>query len=510
MNKIARQSLTDSGMPRRWMRRTSAVALLCCLIFTGCGEETKTPAELGQTVRQAEIDAQAACDRTDVGAVDAAVAQAEPLLAELDKLAHPTPAAGTPDPAQPLDPAAAAALAEWSAAAIRLQTIRDWAALTHEKKIRDDRLKSVKAWTYRQGRNLAVKGLLSGLAYAAGQAQTKGLSALPPVGQNLAQQAAGLTGCPPLADGSTDWAAVVVKLNGWSTTPPPGVAILLGVGWLALRQTDLALVEIDLAGIPEEVLTAPTPVAGLSVPATVPAVPPPFDPQRLLMRALIYRENELPRLASLDEARVDRLYGAGGSGTATDSTAYLQMVLHGYRFYMACEQKDHTAADRELAEMLRRAPDSPFTVLLTGERQLAAGNSGQAANGLETWLADHASDPEMVWWVEKIQARARAVRNSAGSGEPPPPFLLNREFLLEAVEHLQVGPPPPPDAEANAAPDGFARDLLQGTALVGQLTSPDAQAAAPVLEQPDPAPGTDTGAPTPAIVSPLAVPATQP
>lgn len=458
------------------------LALLLALLAVGCGEKAKTPDELLSGIQSAAVTAQTACESTDAAAADAAEKQAADLTAELQALAQPPAGA---DPTQPPAPGSvqAAALAHLPSAQEALAETKEAAALCREKKSCDDRINALSNWPYRKARPLAARAVLGSLALAAGQAQKNGLSSLPGPVRTLAEHAADLADCPPLQDGSPDWPAITAKLDGWAVSPPRAIAHLLAAGWLILDHPDMALIEVDLAALPPEKIATPASSEPLVTPGAPvgPMMPRhiPDDAKLLLLRALIFRECELPRLAALDEARFDREFVGSGQDpqavaagqVAKQQMDFIQILLHGWRFANALKKLELEAADREMAELLRRGPDSPFTILLTGERQVAGGQPDKTVVILETWLAEQAKDPEMAWWVQIIQARARVVRDSAGSGKPVPPFLFDRDFLQEVAEHLCASPSTTAAAAGGAAtPEAAVQDFEQGvwlTCLVG-------------------------------------------
>lgn len=377
------------------------LVVLVGLLLVGCPRSRPTFATLADaraaTLAQRDA-AKAAREKKDPAAALEAADAAEHALKQAEALG-----AATPD-----------ALPEVRRAA---REARQVAQETDERVKLEAQLGGLKARAYREVRGVALTAGFKGLAYAAREADARGLDALPEAVRESAKTAADWAGRKK-PDGTPDWKAVAADMDAHAAAPPKEIGVTLALGFFALGKTGLALVETEALD-----------------PA---AVADPRDRLALqLLRALVKNGNGYRRLALLE---VDAALNESGlrrdpdlakstglpvqvTGAEVIGGAHLALGA----FYL--HEKDYAAADRELALAIQAWPENPAAEFITGERLLASGDRQKAAESLEAAARGQGEDAE--WLAAKLSARARAIRD--GQADPEDGFVNDPALLAQVA-----------------------------------------------------------------------------
>ncbi len=388
------------------IRSASPVGRLALALVTllGCSRQDPLPGtvpELKDYAAKARDEAQAARTGKDPGKAEAAWKRADRAATAARELGEGKPEAD------------AALLAEITRTADDARVITE---LAREDAELAARISGLKAKTYRHARNLALGGVLEGLAIAARHAaKDPGALLSPGIGEaaDLGELISSLFSPPrPRLGTAPDWNGIAQDLEGLAATPPAAWSAFLAVAFALLGSPDLALVEV------QEVDAEAFALLDTEV-----------DPESrqtgaMLLRGFVYTLAGLPRLGAAELESLAEVSDAG-KGKSQELLAGAHLLLA----YVFSRLREWKLADRELALTLRVWPNNPAGVFLTGERLVASGEYEKAAESLE--LAFQGSDSEAL--ARRAAERARAIRD--GRTKDPALFLDNA-FLAEVALHV--------------------------------------------------------------------------
>ena len=335
--------------------------------------------------------------------------------------------------------AAKSAADEAEQAAAAAEDVATW---TEEEAQLAKDLGSWKAKGYRVARAGALKGIFTGMALAARQADKKGVDSLPEPVRGAAEQAADLSGRKRLPDGKPDWKGIAEDMSAWSSDPPQKIGLVLAVAYLFSGREDLALYE----------------AARLDVDRIENA-----DERDLsyLLRGTIYRMRGLRKLG---QREIDVAAGENAEGFCKGYGPEVQAGLHLALAFVAIREGNYKGADLQIARASKVHPNNPVTVFLTGERLLADGRHEQAAESLEAVVAAEVGQ-EYAPLAKMIAERAREIRDKKGKAEP---LVHDRSFLtkLAAAYLVAEGKRSEP---ARKAAEALGRARQFGSTVLGKI-----------------------------------------
>jgi hypothetical protein len=300
-----------------------------------------------------------------------------------------------------------------------------------------------------------LNAVLPQLSRGAEKAGERGVSQLSPVEQQLAGSAmklVELVGAPSADNsGKPDWTGIASDLRSWTTNQPIEFRAFLGVAFVMLNQSDLALAEFESVDVTHLRST---------------------NSLRLYHggRALLYAMQGWNHLAASEaEAFTNHMDFAQGPVTGRQLVA----CLHGLLAIEAAERRDLVKMDAEIAQSFRVWPDNPVAVFLTGERSAANGDWEKAAESLETLAAG----TEDEWLVRRFTQRAREFRDGKGSTKA---LVFDARFLFQVGAHMTAKAAKGSTVGQRSAEflDGasvFGKDLLKKVPFITGGTSPSPQ-----------------------------------
>jgi tetratricopeptide (TPR) repeat protein len=403
------------------MKQRALLSLGLVSLLVGCPGKPDLPTFKSVPECQAQADksleaSKAARTKRDLQAADAAAVQAEDALRQAQDLtpkAAPQPGV-TPGATPGATPAIREPTAEEIAQAQALRKLSMTARATrrnamagYEEEKRDAKLNGLVGKTYRKGSGIALKGLFLGLSKAAEQAVGKDVDELPENVRGAAQMAADLagdlTGRQPLPDGKPDWAGIASDMKTLSEEPSPRTHLTLAAAFLILKRDRLALYEIHQVEGDK--------LAG-------------GDAERavfLTMKGIIYRMNGYPILAGETFEGVSTLPELAKLGP--EMVAGIHLLLMGYNL----KQKEYTKADEHLVRAIKAWPDNPVAVYLTGEQQLANGETELAKESFEKAAAG--TDAE--WLSKELKVRVKDIQD----GKETDALFTDLGFMRKLVFH---------------------------------------------------------------------------
>lgn len=373
----------------------SLPALITTLALIACHKAPeKTAAQLRSEIHAAAEAAEASVKNCDKAAAEAAAKNATAALDELRKMhAQPRNPADTP-----VDDAL---LVECESEA---RKVGQWATLTKEKVSRKEKLEGWKAKAYYAIDAAVWKIFIHSFAFAADQAAASNFKALPQEIQDSAKQAAKFAedyvGPQRLASGEVDWPGVSRALKQVKEMPTD-IRLFMAFLMLASMEFDAAFFELE--SIPEASLKTEELRAF----------------HRLLLGfshlSLGYSQLAMNELEQADKLSTDlKLDPAGKCG--------LHLLVSCYFLH----EKRWSDADRCLAAANRAWPNNPAIIYLTGERQIATNQYAAA----EQSFAKATQGLGFEWLAEKVEARAKRLRDSPASLEP---VVFDFNFMAEIV-----------------------------------------------------------------------------
>lgn len=377
-------------------QRRPLLSLLAAALLVGCPGKPNLPTFKSVPECQAEAEknlaaAKAARAAKDLELADAAATRAEDVLRQAQDLTpkpSPQPSASpgaTPTIRQPTaeEIAQEKALREL---AMTARATRRNAMAAHEEEKRDAKLNGLVAKTYRKGSGIALKGLFLGLSKAAEQAVGKDVEELPENVRGAAQMAANLagdlTGRQPLPDGKPDWAGIASDMQALSQEPSARTHLTLAAAFLILKRDRLALYEIHLV----DETKLPGGAAERAVCMT--------------MKGIIYRMNGYPILAGETFEGVSELPEFAKLGPELVGGIHLLLMAYNLK------QKEYSKADQHLVRAIKAWPDNPVAIYLTGEQQLANGETELAKDSFEK----AAAGTEAEWLSKELKVRIKDIQ----------------------------------------------------------------------------------------------------
>lgn len=371
------------------------IALITATVITACHKEPeKTAAQLRAEIHAAAQAAEDSVKTLDKAAAEGAAKSATVALDLLRKM-HGKP--GVAAEALVDD----ALLTECETAALR---VGRWATLTKEKVERSEKLGGWKAKAFYALDAMVWKVFVHSLALATDQAAAGNLKALPDKVQKSAEDAVRFAedyvGPQRLTSGEVDWQGVSRALKGIKEMPTD-MRLLLSVLMMVSTEFDLAFYEL------ESIPAASLKTAGLH--AT----------HRLLL-GCSYLSQGYGQLGMNELEEADKLSADPKLKMDPAGKCFLHLVVGCYFMH----EKRWADADRCLAAASLAWPDNPLIVYLTGERQIAAHEYAAA----EKSFAKASQGSDFEWLAEKVQARAKRLRDNPASLEP---VVFDFNFLAE-------------------------------------------------------------------------------
>ena len=371
-----------------------ALAMLLCL--GGCSTKLPEGPELKVFAEKARDEARAACEAQDVKGARRAADRAKAAEEKATKGA---------ESAAEAEKAAADELA-WQVRTVAREAAR-FAQLAEDRQNLAKKLTSWKARGYRAARGPALKVLFTLMALGAERAGQH-YDSLTPEQKDVVDLAAMLADDLKRPDGKPDWTAIAARMAAWADRPPSRVDALLAIAYAVTAREELALIEVELLNLDE--------VADAREKAAYRA-----------LRGIVYQLNGL---LELGRAEFEAMAAPGSPESAAigpEFQAGIHLCLGAY----ALDEKDWARADLEVMRAMKICPNNPIGVLLTGEVMVAEGKYEKAAVSLEDLGRGPAgeSDP---WLIEKVQKRAREIRDKKGDAEP---LFCNNKFICDLSVH---------------------------------------------------------------------------
>jgi hypothetical protein len=367
--------------------------LLC---VGGCSTKLPEGPELKVFAEKARDEARAACETQD--------AKGARRAADRAKAAEEKAAKG----------AESAAEAEKAAAdelACQVRTVAREAArfaqLAEDRQTLAKKVSSWKARGYRAARGPALKVLFTLMASGA-EGIGQNYDSLTPEQKDVVDLAATLADDLKRPDGRPDWTALAARMAAWADRPPSRADALLAIAYALTARDELALIEVELLD-PDGVADAREKAA------------------YRVLRGIVYQLNGL---LELGKAEFEAMAAPGSPESAAIGPEF-EAGIHLCLGAFASNEKDWARADLEVMRAMKICPNNPIGILLTGEVMVAEGKYEKAAVSLEGLVRGPAgeSDP---WLLEKVQKRAREIRDKKGDAEP---LFCNNKFICDLSLH---------------------------------------------------------------------------
>ncbi|WP_395750706.1 hypothetical protein [Prosthecobacter sp.] len=374
------------------------IALITATAIAACHKEPeKTATQLRAEIHAAAKAAEDSVKTLDKAAAEGAAKSATVALDLLRKMhAHPAQ-----NPENIVDDAL---LVECETEA---RKVGQWAALTQEKVARSEKLAGWKAKAYYGVESASLKISFHGLALAADQAAAGNLKHLPQRVQDGAGEAAkfieSYVGPQRLASGELDWTSIGRELRKFAESPPLELRLLLVFVMAIQMDFDLAFYEIE--AIPETLSDTPEKKVWYH-----------------LLRGVAYMTQGYGQLAMGELELTDKLSTEQKLNLDPSEKCCLHLLVACYFL----REKRWADADRSLVAANRAWPDNPLTIYLTGERQIATHEYAAA----EESFAKAMKGSGYEWLAEKVQERAKRLRDNPASLEP---VVFDFKFITEVV-----------------------------------------------------------------------------